>query len=72
MANSYILYDDVDTIYDSSLISYDGFLIFEGFTLDYSNETSSFTGITNSTISGESNVEVTSSDLFGEISTDSV
>jgi hypothetical protein len=71
MAASLISYNDIDTIYDSLLISYDGFLIFDGTILDYSNQTSSFTGITSSTISGESNVEVSSLDSFGETSTDS-
>jgi hypothetical protein len=71
MQESLLNYNSLDYEYNIAFISYDGFLIFEGQKLDYSNGTSSFTIVNELDSSGETSIEKTNEDLASsEISTE--
>ncbi len=68
MQDSLLNYNSLDYEYNFLYISYNGFLIFESETLDYSNGTSSFTVVNELDSSGETSIEKTSETSGGSLS----
>jgi hypothetical protein len=58
MQESLVDYNSLDYEYNITFISYNGFLVFEGQKLDYSNSTFSFNTVNEELISSEISTEV--------------
>jgi hypothetical protein len=68
MQESLLNYNSLDYEYNVVFFSYEGFLVFESETLDYSNGTSSFTVVNELDSSGETSIEKTSETSGGSLS----